>query len=230
MSSGFTGLLQKLRLGVLANANALLDRIIDMNSVEAVKEQVRALEDARDQLKRDCATAEGSRRALQREVLRADGAVTATEENIRVILGDGDPSNDHFAAKLAERLVGVTEDRKATATELEAAKTTATALGSALERVELNLAVMRRQISTLDSLERQSRANEQAASAVERASELVATGAEARVDDVASKLERRTEASRVRLEQAMEGTGTDGGVSPEAAAILARIKGEMTKA
>lgn len=230
MSAGFTGLLDKLRLGVLASANAILDRVIDMNSVEAVKEQVRALEEARDQLRQDCATAEGSRRSLQREVLRADGAATATEENIRVILGDSDPSNDHFAAKLAEKLVGMTEDRKAKAVELDTAKTTATALAAALERVNVKLEQMRRQIDSLNRLERESRSNERAAEAVERATELTAEGAEARVDDVAAALERRAETSRVRLEQAMEGAGTDGGVSPEAAAILARIKGEMTEA
>src|SRR3989344_735099 len=58
----------KTRLAVLSVANSLLDRVIDLNSVEAVKQNIRDIEVSRDSLSDSVATARGYVTGVKREV------------------------------------------------------------------------------------------------------------------------------------------------------------------
>jgi len=222
------GILEKIRVAVLSNVHILLDKVIDLNSVEALKVYARDLEEARNDMREAAAAEEGNKRVLIKEIQELNTKISTTEKNIKLILSDESEENDHFATKLATQLVGYKNSLKAKTEELEATEKNAAALDKSLSTVENRLTEMVNRLDYLESLERTTKAKEKAAEAVEKASEVVGAGAGVKVDDIERKLEKKAATAGVKLERAM-GNIEDAGTSAEAAAEIARIKQEMEK-
>src|SRR3989344_5452236 len=100
-------LFEKIRTVVLANAHQLLDAAIDLNSVAAVKQHIRDLEGAIDQMEEAVIEANGNRTTVKRQLNDKRSQIAELNQNIDFIVGDGDESNDHLALPMEARLQGL---------------------------------------------------------------------------------------------------------------------------
>src|SRR3989338_1043580 len=102
-------LYSKARLLALSVANSLLDKGIDLNSVEAVKQNIRDFEASVQVLESDRATHRGLLRGLVRDLRELRDKSLSLNEQIDSLLppNDNDPSNDHHAATLEADLMGI---------------------------------------------------------------------------------------------------------------------------
>ena len=113
------GLFQKARMAALSSAHALLDKIIDLNSVGAVKQYVRDLENALEDLEDAAATEAGHVRTVQRDCIQLQSQMKELNQNIDFILSDNNPANDHLAKPLEARLIGLEQRTNAKDEEID---------------------------------------------------------------------------------------------------------------
>ena len=98
------GLLEKVRIGFLAQAHSVLDKFIDLNSPQAVKEYIRELEDSIQSIENDAAEAAGHVTTTDREVHKLMGQVESYDHAIDAILTSNDPSANDKAQRYTIRV------------------------------------------------------------------------------------------------------------------------------
>lgn len=225
------GLLEKIRIGVLATAHSLADQVIDLNSAAAVKQYIRDLENSLSRLKDASAEATGYTRTLAREEEHLEAQIEELNHNIQFILSDGDESNDHLAIPLEARLMGLEENLRAKQAEATEAHRTAQALSEVVSQLSAKHASMVANLQRIEAMERTAKAKESAARTLEQVGRMTGSGAGAvSVDDVAARLQRRADVADVKLEQAMGGvraTMQNDVLLAQAQARLAARKAQM---
>src|SRR5215831_5815299 len=112
------GLLEKVRIGVLAQAHNLLDQLIDLNSPQAVKQYIRDLENSISGIENDAAEAAGHVTTTDREVHKLMGQIESYDHAIDAILTSNDPSANDKARELQVKLNGYKQQLEAKQTEL----------------------------------------------------------------------------------------------------------------
>lgn len=222
------GIFQKLRTIVLSNIHSLLDKTIDLNSVEAVKQHVRDLEDALKDLENGAAEAAGYVRTLNRENVEMVEKAVRLDRTIEVILCDDNPENDHLATAKQVELDGLNERITQVGQELAENKNTAKNLDEAVSALKSKHAAMVRQIQTLESMSRSNKAKKDAAEAMGRVREMVRAGEDVSVDSVISRMKREGDVANEKFERAMgemsETTGKDAAIAEAQAKIAERRK------
>lgn len=197
-------ILGKLRIGLLAMAHGLIDQVLDLNSVEVVRQYVRDLETGIAKLQETLAEMKGSQRTAQRELDRLTGNIDELDTNIDIILTDGNPDNDRLAVDMEARLNDMKSslaDRRQVFNDNDTAQT---AIERTLTAVEARRNAMVARIDELERTAEATRAKEAAAAAVEAANNIgVAAGGEPSVDDVAARIERQADAAQARLDAAL---------------------------
>lgn len=192
---------QKLRTLTLSNIHGLLDKAIDLNSVEAIKQHVRDLEAASESIADEAAVAKGGVQSKHKQITELTTQIKTTNENIDLILSDADPSNDNLAEPLEARLIGFEESLKVKQVELEEAEKLAADLSDAATKIEAKHQEMLSSLRRLEAMDHSTKAKEKAASAIKQAGELAA-GADS-VDNVTQRLEERDTVASARLERAL---------------------------
>lgn len=213
----------KLRTLTLGNLHALLDKAIDLNSIAAVKQHIRDLEEAKDELGESVAVAKARVVTLgnQRNALKVQ--IDTTNENIDLVLTDADESNDHLAEPLEQRLMGYEEQMSTLAGELETAEKTHKALAEASVRLTGKHREMLSALRRLEALDRSTRAKEQAASALKQAGAAGSSADAVSVDNVTQRLEERAAVADAKFDSAMGTFQDDVGESIEAIKARQRI-------
>jgi len=202
------GIGSKVRTIVLSNAHSLLDKVIDMNSIGAVKQGIRDLEESIEDLEEASAQAAGYVRTITREASELEAQANELDHNIDFILGDEDENNDHLAIPLQARLDGINQQLEEKSGEIPESQTVASQLAEAVSNLRAKHAGMVQQLSKLEALDREAKAKEAAATALSRVADLTAQGADVSVDDVTAKIRRRGDVADVKFERAM-GSMTD---------------------
>ena len=219
---------QKARLVVLSVAHRALDAAIDMNSVEAVKQNIRDLETSRDSLSDSVATARGQVTTTNREVTQLEAKGTKLNSQVDTILGDSDLTNDHLANTLEAELVGVEELLVARKEELKSAAETVSALDQTLSALTAKLTLMKSQLNRLEAMSRTAKAKEGAADAMRQAARVSASGTGVSVDSVAARVQRRSDVADEKLKSAMndfaDSTDRDVALAGVAARLTERKK------
>lgn len=195
--------LQKARLVVLSVAHRALDAVIDMNSVDAVKQNIRDLETSRASLSDSVASARGQAIGTKREILQLESKQNRLNAQCDSILGDNDPANDHYASTLEAELVGVEELLTLRREELVSAEETVKALDQTLSALTTRLTTMKSQLSRLEAMSRSAEAKEKAATAMRQAVQVSASGTGVSVDSVAARIQRRSDVADEKLKSAM---------------------------
>jgi len=221
-------LLEKIRTAVLANAHKLIDAVIDLDSIAAVKQHIRDLESAMDKMEEAAIEAGGHRRTVTRETQQLQAQITELNQNIDFILTDADQDNDHLALPMEARLAALEEEHQAIAAGVEAANQVAQALNEALSKVQAKHQAMVAQLAKLEAMDRAAKAKEQAARTMEQVSEMDLEGAGASVDNVAAKIQRRADVADERFDRAM--TGVSGGFEKDVALAQAEARLAARKA
>ena len=197
------GLLEKVRIGFLAQAHSMLDKIIDLNSPQAVREYIRELERSIEGIENDAAEAAGHVTTTDREVHRLLGQIESYDHAIDAILSSVDQASTDKARELQVKLNGFKQQLEAKQTELTTAKETADAIVHSLSALRSKHQSMVQQLTTLDSLDKAAKDKERAAKALQQAAKISSIGSDISVDDLASRIQARHDVADEKLKRAL---------------------------
>ncbi len=197
------GLFQKARIAALSSAHALLDKLVDMNSIGAVKQYIRDLEDALEDLEDAAATAAGHLRTVQRDSIQLQSQVRELNQNIDFIIGDNNPENDHLAKPLEARLIGLEERSRTKGEEINSSQKTTQALNEAVSTLQAKYQGMVEQLQRLEAMDRAAKAKEGAVEAMRNVGRISSAGGNVSIDAVADRIQRRSDVADAKFEQAM---------------------------
>ena len=197
------GLLEKVRIGFLAQAHSVLDKIIDLNSPQAVREYIRELERSIEGIENDAAEAAGHVTTTDREVHRLLGQIESYDHAIDAILSSVDQASTDKARELQVKLNGFKQQLEAKQTELTTAKETADAIVHSLSALRSKHQSMVQQLTTLDSLDKAAKDKERAAKALQQAAKISSIGSDISVDDLASRIQARHDVADEKLKRAL---------------------------
>lgn len=218
---------EKIRLITLGNIHQLLNAVIDLDSIAAIEQHLRDLQDSYSQLEDQSAEAEGAKRVAERHQREQQGVATGLTTSINAILTDGNPDNDHLTQGLAVRLVNVNKTLTLLTSQVDDAKATDMAIDTAVQQLKLRIEMLNGRVGYLRQLEQAAKAKEQAAISLKKATGVMTSESGVDVDDVEQRLRQRAAAADVKLEQATSGiidaasANTDLG---EAEALLSQMK------
>ncbi len=214
---------QKLRTITLGAAHSLLDRVIDEMSIPALKQYIRDLEVAIENLKDEAATAEGCMTTANSNLTAIDAQIKELDTTIGFILGDGDNSNDHLAEPLQVRLTALQNNRVTIATEVETYKQTMLSVDQVISALEAKLQVQLAQVTLLESQAKSTAAKTRAAKAIEAAGRFTDGPS---VDNLAERVANNSNIADAKLRRAMgdiqTGLGQDTLIADAKAKLAAR--------
>ena len=197
------GLFQKARIAALSSAHALLDKVIDLNSVGAVKQYVRDLENALEDLEDAAATESGHVRTVQRDVVQVQSQIKELNQNIDFILSDNNPANDHLAKPLEARLIGLEQRSNTKNEEMTSAQKSSQALNEAVSTLQAKYQNMVEQLQRLEAMHTATKAKEAAVEAMRNVGRISSAGASVSVDDITDRIQRRSDVADAKFEQVM---------------------------
>lgn len=197
------GLFEKARIAALAAAHKLLDKTIDLNSIEAVKQYVRDLEGALEDLEDASAAAAGHVRSVQRDTEQIQYQIKELNQNIDFVLSDNKPENDHLATPMEARLIGLEQRISTKDEEIAMGQKTAQALNEAVSTLRTRYQNMVQQVQRLEAMDMATRAKENAVKAMRQAGKIASTGSDVSIDAVADRIQRRADVADARFERAM---------------------------
>lgn len=196
-------LFQKARIAALSAAHNLMDKVIDLNSIGAVKQYVRDLEAGLEDLEDASAVAAGHVRTVQREADQLRSQINELNTNIDFILSDSKPENDYLATPLEARLIGLEQRMSTKNEELEAAQKTSKALVEATAALRAKHQGMVAQIQRLEAMDIAAKAKEKAADAIQQAGRIASSGGDVSIDAVSDRIQRRADVADARFERAL---------------------------
>jgi phage shock protein A len=197
-----TGLFQKARIAALSTAHALLDKVVDLNSIGAVKQYVRDLESALEDLEDASAAASGHVRTVKRDAEQLKSQIKELNQNIDFILSDNKPENDHLATPMEARLIGLEQRVSTKDEEIATGQKTAQALAEAVSTLRIRYQNMVQQVQRLEAMDMATKAKENAVSAIRQAGKITSAGGDVSVDAVADRIQRRADVADAKFEQA----------------------------
>lgn len=196
-------LFQKARIAALSAAHNLMDKVIDLNSIGAVKQYVRDLESGLEDLEDASAVAAGHVRTVQRDADQLRSQINELNTNIDFILSDSKPENDYLATPLEARLIGLEQRMSTKNEELEAAQKTSKALVEATAALRAKHQGMVAQIQRLEAMDIAAKAKEKAADAIQQAGRIASSGGDVSIDAVSDRIQRRADVADARFERAL---------------------------
>jgi phage shock protein A len=221
-------LFQKARIAALSTAHGLMDKVVDLNSIGAVKQYVRDLENALDDLQDAAATAAGHVRTVQRDADQLKSQIKELNQNIDFILSDGKPENDHLATPLEARLIGLEQLVSTKDEEIATGQKTAQALSEAVSTLQTKYQNMVQQVIRLEAMDKAAKAKESAVEAMRQAGQITSAGGDVSIDAVADRIQRRSDVADARFERVMGDMG--GQVQKDLVIAQAQARLEARKA
>lgn len=190
----------KARTIVLGTTNDLLDKVIDMNSPTMLRQYVRDLEDAEAKLRNEAAMAAGGIRTLTREKGDLESRLATETTLAKKFQAEG---NTALARTHASAAVTLQTDLKAKTQELADQTTTSQNLDAALAKVDAKHTDMVNAVRRLESLDRTTKAKEQAASTLQSVAAATASGSSISIDSIQDKMQRRADVADEKFDRAM---------------------------
>src|SRR5512136_2283411 len=197
------GLFQKARIAALSAAHALMDKVVDLNSIGAVKQYARDLENALEDLEDASAAAAGHVRTVQRDADQIRYQIKELNQNIDFILTDNKPENDSLATPLEARLIGLEQRIVTKDEEIAAGQKTTQALVEAVSTLRTRYQNMVQQVQRLEAMDMASKAKERAVGAIRQAGQIASVGSDVSIDAVADRIQRRADIADAKFERAL---------------------------
>lgn len=201
-----SGVMAKSRVLFLATIHSLLDKGLDLNSPQVVKQYVRDLGNAQEQLANEAAGAQGDVSITQRHINETTTKRDEAEHNVDLIIGNGDPTDDHLAEPIAAKVLGYNKEIERLTEEKAALQKVAHDLAQASSRVSTKYEEM---LSLQRQLESTARSTEVKNDAAEALTAATSAAGNIDVDSVRDRIERQGAVADAKLARAM-GTMADG--------------------
>ncbi len=197
------GLLQKARIAALSAAHALMDKLVDLNSIGAVKQYIRDLEGSLEDLEDASAAAAGHVRTVERDADQIRSQMKELNQNIDFVISDDKPENDYLATPLEARLMGMEQLISTKDEELATGRKTAQAISEAVATLRTKYQNMVQQVQHLEAMDMATKAKESAAEAIRQAGQIASTGSDVSIDDVTARMQQKADVVDARFERAL---------------------------
>lgn len=201
--------IQNLRSLVVGKANDLLNAKIDENSPTVLRQNIRDLEEALDQMRNNAAAEAGALKTLTREAGDLQSKIDNSTAVIAEIMKGNSPNKEAAARLRATDVVmwkKMLTEKNARITEQQ---TTSAQLDDAVTKLQSRHDQLVARVRELERLDRDTKAREQAAKTVEYAGKIVQQGANISIDDIESKMRAKNDVSQVKFDRAMGTLHTD---------------------
>jgi phage shock protein A len=193
----------KIRLVTLGNIHQLINKVIDLNSIAAVEQHVRDLENALEDLEASAAQAEGHKRFIVKQLAGKVGEKSGVDASINLIRNDGNPDNDYMVKSLAVKAVSLKRAIDGFQSQKEDAEKTDQMIDEAVGQMKALLESLGGKLAHLRQLDADAKAKEKAAASLKQASSVAAAGTGFDVDSIENRIEERAHTADAKFEQAM---------------------------
>lgn len=205
-------LFKKATLIVQSGSHALLDKIIDANSIPAHEQLIRDLEAAMQEESTATIRAQVEAESLSTKINAIQTQIDEFNAAIETNLNDGDPSNDHEAETMMTHVMELESERDELKASQSAADENHKLLAGTLDKLKQRHTQMMKELRALRSATAQAASDKKAVAAVQAANNLV-TGVDSA--HLGGALDRAKQESAVARQQLKEAVGAVGD-SPEA--------------
>lgn len=206
--------MQRIRLVVKAEANNLLDRAIDLNSIPVLKQYIRDLEDAIGKTQHEAAVASASVTTLNRQKTGLDYAINHDKAVASTYLNKGDEAS---ARSVALRIHNQQEQSDSFAEQITAAKEQSKQLDSVVEKLNTKHSEIMSRLHILENKDRSAKALEGATASLKSAGALVSDNLNNSLDNISQKIEARNDVAQEEFNRAMGTLDTPPDPTKEAA-------------
>ena len=208
----------KLRVTVLGNLHDLLDR--GANSIPGYEQTIRDLDNKIYEVRRAGDSAAGQVTVYANQITAKTADIAKKQGFILDLLGDDDPSNDHFAVDLQVEIEDLTNELAGLASLKVDAEQLQAELVDAANKLDSRLRVMQAGLNKLKLQDAAARAKSGASDAIEMAGEALDAANGGGFDSIQGAIEQRAAQADARFDRVLGGLQAD--QSPEDAAKLAR--------
>lgn len=191
----------KVRLIAMSAIHSLLDKVIDLNSVGAVKQYIRDLEEGIEKIQESRAYASAAVKGAERRQAALEARIATQNDNIDAILTDGKPDNDHLAVKMQAALADWTTELDTAKAEVSESYVIVENYKAVVEQVQGQHDLMVSQLASLEAQDRMAKGKEQAAEALKPFAAL--TGGAPNVDDLTVRMQQRADVADAKFDQAV---------------------------
>lgn len=214
--------LSKFRTLTLGTAHDLLDKAIDMNSPTILRQYVRDLETSENNLRSEAAVAAGGIRTLTRDKGDLEHRIadeTAAAKNLMTT----NPTAARIHASNAVTMQGLLTDK---AKDLVDQTTMSANLDAALAKLDAKHTQMLAAVRRLESMDRSTKAKEQAAGALQNANAAANSGDGISIDSIKEKMTARADVADEKFNRAMNdpGMAEDPAHAADVDAFMANLK------
>jgi len=222
-----TSIFQKARLFALGNIHTLLDAAIDLNSIGALRQHVRDLEVASNNIADEAVRAKADASEIRRRRDKMKKEVADDLSKIDQLLSDSDVSNDQFAEKIAMRVTAAEGELPAIEADLKTLEESVGALEQAKGRIAAKHREMNSKLTGLERLERSAKAKGRATTALQSAGSSL--GSAPSVDDIEARLRKDVAVADDRFERSLGGISDDADNAVERSAARALLEERLAK-
>lgn len=198
-----SGLISKIRLVVVGTAHDLLDKAIDLNSPSAVRQYVRDMETALDQLRNESAIQAGQVRTMTRELGDLKHNIETETAIVAKIMAGIYPNKETLARAKGTLIVGWQKEVPGREQDLEDQKKASMSIDEAVAKLDAKHTVMVQRVRELERIDRQSKAKEHAADSLKAAGALVSGGSDISIDNIEEKMRARKDVADEKFDRAM---------------------------
>jgi phage shock protein A len=195
--------LQKLRTLTLGSAHDLLDHAIDMNSPSAVRQNVRDLEDAIGKMKIEAANEDGHIRTITREQSDLNNSIATDKATVAHLMESDAPTAKEVARGKAAIILQNQSRVSDIAQDIATHTASLTKLNATIASLNQKHDLMVSRVRELESLDRDSKAKESAAKALQSANSLISAAGSTSIDDIQTKMRARNDVANASFDQAI---------------------------
>ena len=200
---------EKARLLTLGSVNDLLDKVIDLNSPSAVRQQVRDIETALGKLQNDAAIQDGTLRTMKREKSELDSKIETQKATVKQLLASPDPNGAVLARDKAQLILTEQSQSSSLASQIDTQSQTVTTMQTTVQRLAARHDQLVARVHQLESLDRDTKAKELAASAIKSVNGVLGSADTGSIDNLTQRMQARNDIASSKFDAAV------GSLTPE---------------
>lgn len=206
--------LHQIRTLTLGTAHDLLDKAIDLNSPTMLRQYCRDLEDAVGKMNSELAIQNGQVITLTRQKSDLEAAIAKDKQTIAALLASSSVNATGLARSRGELVLQNQKRLDALAADLVSQQDTVQKLTTVVHNLQGKYELMLSRVHELERLDRDSKAKESAATALNAAASLANGPSVASIDNVEERIRARNDVASAKFDQSMGSIPSDSDVDP----------------
>jgi phage shock protein A len=193
----------KASLTVRGNINDLLDKVIDLNSPSAVRQQVRDIEAELTHYATDVAVQDGALRTMKREKAELDAKIETDKATISRLKNSTDPNAAELARSKAALVLTEISQSTSYDSQIASQSQTVAQMQNIKQRLENQHDQLVLRVHELERLDRDSKSKEAAAHAISSMGSMLNTADTHSIDNITQRMQARNDVASAKFDSAV---------------------------